>query len=571
MSMHRSSYQSHGDVNRLSRINVHSSYTDQIESLHSDHSTSGRTGRLSEYSALLDHYRYWGLNNDAYDVADADIQQKILEAKKSSVTYTYTYTILFIIGILLIIIGGISYQRRSAALSVVLPPVIIIPDIFCSKLEFIVNSTNIHHESIHPDLSTCTKSSHHTYTNIYNTSLLHPPVSSCLVAALTMVYDKLTNTFHNQPTVSIRTSQFGSINSIVQTNPLYTPIQTQYSIHDDDSQSYMSSFYSYYYDSQSVSDSTTSTAYIPCQYTRLIKSLLSLGYIPGETLFAAPYDWRRAAPDLHKSQFIEPLQQLIEYAVTTNNRRVRLLSHGAGTDYTLYFTQHMTDKWLHKHIKHMVALDGDMAGNREYSLPIVTGLAIQAQRVLPLPPEQMISIWQSMTYLIWKLPVYIHTPLQDTPVVDTPSKFYTTSNRYDMSEMLARVGANDLSLTLKNYSHHQQYSIPRINIHVILPTHVPILETYVFVDDDLLTLPSVMYTLNDNRSALHQLVNTWQNKLNSSTNHNNIHINVTSVIGATRQLLPASSVAFDVIERLIDSSHHRHRITDHQRMKKSAH
>ena len=103
-------------------------------------------------------------------------------------------------------------------------------------------------------------------------------------------------------------------------------------------------------------------------------NLKPYGYVPGENLFGAPYDWRYAADGLDEVGYFTRLKALVErvYNDTAANAsrtgrspRVTLMGHSQGTSVMHSFLLRMGPGWKDTYIKGMVAL-----------APVYTGVAL---------------------------------------------------------------------------------------------------------------------------------------------------------------------------------------------------
>lgn len=96
------------------------------------------------------------------------------------------------------------------------------------------------------------------------------------------------------------------------------------------------------------------------------------GYVRGESLFGAPYDWRLAPLD--NPYWMVRMRELVESASERNGgRRVVLIVHSLGNLYTWHFLRSMTREWREQYIDSYLALAAPWGGAVSAVLAVVTG------------------------------------------------------------------------------------------------------------------------------------------------------------------------------------------------------
>ncbi|KAL4333953.1 hypothetical protein GQ457_07G024810 [Hibiscus cannabinus] len=158
--------------------------------------------------------------------------------------------------------------------------------------------------------------------------------------------------YRNAPGVETRVPEFGSTDSLLYLNPNLKQL----------------------------------TAYM----APLVDSLEEIGYVSGETLFGAPYDFRYGlAAEGHPShvgtKFLEDLKDLIEKASASNGGKpVILLSHSLGGLYVLQLLNRNSPCWSQRFIKHFVALSAPWGGTVQEMLTFASGNSFGVPLVDPL-------------------------------------------------------------------------------------------------------------------------------------------------------------------------------------------
>jgi len=83
-------------------------------------------------------------------------------------------------------------------------------------------------------------------------------------------------------------------------------------------------------------------------YHQLIEKFKGVGYVDGQNLFGAGFDWRQTPED----KWVENVKNLVEQAYEKNNNtQVVLVTHSMGGPYSYYFLMCQTDEWIKKYIK----------------------------------------------------------------------------------------------------------------------------------------------------------------------------------------------------------------------------
>ncbi|XP_057727972.1 lecithin-cholesterol acyltransferase-like 1 [Arachis stenosperma] len=235
----------------------------------------------------------------------------------------------------------------------------------------------------------------------FDSSVLLSPFTKCFADRMMLHYNQDRDDYFNTPGVLTRVPHFGSTSSLLYLNPRLKYVTE-----------YMAS---------------------------LVNSLEKLGYIEGETLFGAPYDFRYGlAGEGHPcevgSKFLEDLKKLIEEASASNGgKEVILVSHSLGGLFALELLNRNDPSWSRKFIKHLVALSAPWGGAMDEMLTFASGNTLGVPLVDPLivRPQQRSS--ESNLWLLPNPKVYGH----HQKLLITQNRSYSA---HDMPDFLRDIG-----------------------------------------------------------------------------------------------------------------------------------
>ena len=93
----------------------------------------------------------------------------------------------------------------------------------------------------------------------------------------------------------------------------------------------------------------------------LVKYFVALGYRRGDTIRAAPYDFRLAPHS--QADYFRRLKLLVEEMfIRSGSVPVTIISHSMGGLFGLYFLQQQSDQWLSRHVKLFIPLNTPWRG-----------------------------------------------------------------------------------------------------------------------------------------------------------------------------------------------------------------
>mmetsp|Transcript_98577 Transcript_98577/g.147763 ORF Transcript_98577/g.147763 Transcript_98577/m.147763 type:complete len:431 (+) Transcript_98577:2-1294(+) len=219
----------------------------------------------------------------------------------------------------------------------------------------------------------------------------------CFIAELEQTFTD--NTFYNTQGVDIRTIDFGGVHGI-------------------DYLAYTSS-----------GEPINSTDYM----APLIANLEAAGYVVGENLAGAPYDWRRTTdPENWNSD----LKALIEQLYNQNGQTaVFILCHSMGNLEFAAFMETMDQSWKDQYVAGFISAAAPWSGASLAIRALVSGLEI-SKGIITIDAHKIAALVQTFGSVVWMVPT--ESLLGDEPVVITD----TTSYSYQQfSQLFADIGA----------------------------------------------------------------------------------------------------------------------------------
>lgn len=250
----------------------------------------------------------------------------------------------------------------------------------------------------------------------------------------------------------------------------------------------------------------------------LVDSLEELGYIDGETLFGAPYDFRYglAAPG-HPSQvgtkFLNDLKSLIEKASISNGGKpVILVSHSLGGLFVQQLLSRNPSSWYKKYIKHFVAISAPWGGTVDEMLTFASGNTLGVPLVDPLlvRDEQ-----RSSESNLWLLP--------NPKMFDPQMSLVITSNRsysaHDMTDFLKDIGFPEgvYPYQTRILPLIENVEAPEVPVTCVIGTGMRTAESLFYRDGNFDEQPEISYGDGDgtvNMVSLLALQSLWKDEKN---------------------------------------------------------
>ncbi|XP_077217238.1 alpha/beta-Hydrolases superfamily protein [Tasmannia lanceolata] len=299
------------------------------------------------------------------------------------------------------------------------------------------------------------------------------PLTKCFAERMTLYYDPQIDDYRNAPGVETRVPHFGSTQALLYLDPHLKHITT-----------YMEP---------------------------LVNSLEQLGYIDGDNLFGAPYDFRYGLasgghPSLVGTQFLQNLKELIENASASNGGKpVIVLSHSLGGLFVLHLLNRNPSTWRQKFIKHFIALSAPWGGTVQEMLTFASGYTLGVPLVDPLLVREE---QRSSESNLWLLPSKF---FGQTPLVITPNRTYTAS---DMPQFIEDIGFERgvYPYTSRILPLIEELVAPQVPVTCIIGGGIKTPETLFYGEDGFNKQPEVVYGDGDgtvNMVSLLALQSEW--------------------------------------------------------------
>lgn len=209
-------------------------------------------------------------------------------------------------------------------------------------------------------------------------------------------------------------------------------------------------------------------------FAAIVSSLLKIGYVRGQNLLGAPYDWR-LSPNYLPGYFTN-LQSMIENAYAVNNSKVAIVAHSMGTLFFLTFLQTVSQEWKDTYILNFVAASPPWVG----AVAAIQSLTAGYDFSIPYLPPSSAKIVQrtfASNYFLMPYPEFFG----DTVLVQTPTKNYTAN---DYEELLTDLGIS------------QYYDVWNLSYNLANPYQPPGVDTYCLYGYNVTTVQQETYTNN---------------------------------------------------------------------------
>ena len=150
--------------------------------------------------------------------------------------------------------------------------------------------------------------------------------------------------------------------------------------------------------------------------------MVSEGYVRGESILGAPYDFRFAPHSL--TSYFDALKQLVERTYLENGfERVVLVAHSMGGLYAQYFLRAQTDEWKERYVRAMVSISAPWSGSALMAQAYVSGFTFNIPRFFldPLEIRHQQRTAEPAPLLLPSRPAFS----SDDVIVSTPTRNYT--------------------------------------------------------------------------------------------------------------------------------------------------
>ncbi|XP_012688613.1 group XV phospholipase A2 [Clupea harengus] len=339
--------------------------------------------------------------------------------------------LLKVLQLFVLLAGLTSYtEGRSLKCSSAKPcsdrtPVIIIPGDLGNQLEAKLDKPSVVHYI-------CYKKTNEYFTLWLNLELLVPVAIDCWIDNIRLIYNCTTRTSEAPVGVEIRVPGFGKTDTLEYLDP--------------------------------------SKRGVGMYFFAIVQGLVNDGYVRGDDIRGAPYDWRKA-PNENKAYFLA-LQQMIEEMAHKAGRPVALIAHSMGNVYTLYFLNQQPQAWKDKYIETFISLGPPWAGvaktlrvvasGDNNQIPVISSLKIRQQQ-------------RTAVSTIWLFP-NANTWPADQVLIQAPTANYTVQ---DYQRFFQDVGFPDgWEMRKDTEPLVSALEPPRVSMHCLYGSGVPTPELY---------------------------------------------------------------------------------------------
>lgn len=229
---------------------------------------------------------------------------------------------------------------------------------------------------------------------------------------------------------------------------------------------------------------------VPAYYKIVIDSLRAAGWVVGETMFGAPYDWRFGG--VRVDTYFTDLKNLVENAFNINNKRVNIYAHSMGPSVVLYFLNQQTQAWKDKYIRSFICVVPVWSGNVVSVWNAIGGLDCKAAWGADCPGAEgalgkffLREVGTNLPGMYWTFPLPGKGADdgswdRNEVIIKTPSKEYTA---YDMTKLLTDLG-------FERQSNMQKIVAGSLTNFLSNP---PMVDTYVYYGSEVKTPSKFVY------------------------------------------------------------------------------
>ena len=310
-----------------------------------------------------------------------------------------------------------------------LSPIVLIPGLAGSQLQAKLSKQSSPHYFCYKHLD--------WFTIWLNVEEFWPYIVDCFAVNMMLRYDPASGAFSNAYHIEIRVPGFGNTSTVE------------------------------YIDTDRV---------IGKYFYGLVDSLAREGYVRGENIHGAPYDWRLAPDSLRKLGYYNKLRNLIEKTYNNNrNTSVTLICHSLGCPTILYFLNtEVSKEWKDKYIHHLITLAGAWGGSILTIKSLISGSNFMIPTIAPLSlrlPERTLP---SNYFLLPSKEVFDI----DTPVVTVGDMDYTLT---DINQLFTNLNISNANTIWKQVSSlNKGFSDPKVPVYCIFGNSVPTGEKLIY-------------------------------------------------------------------------------------------
>eukprot|EP00696_Hemimastix_kukwesjijk_P019821 gnl/Hemi2/9209_TR3204_c0_g1_i1.p1 gnl/Hemi2/9209_TR3204_c0_g1~~gnl/Hemi2/9209_TR3204_c0_g1_i1.p1 ORF type:complete len:453 (-),score=115.34 gnl/Hemi2/9209_TR3204_c0_g1_i1:774-2132(-) len=328
--------------------------------------------------------------------------------------------------------AGLDFLAANKGANLTLQPVILMPGLGGSALE---------NKLVNDDVPFWYCSRNSDWERVW-LALENIVVQDCWIHNLNLTYTTATNNYSSPAGVSIRVVDWGGTSGIDYLDKLF-------------------------------GISVGITTY----YADMIKSLVAAGYVIGENLRGAPYDWRLPADVRDGQGLFLQIQTLIEQTYAANNNTpVHIVSHSMGGMETWYFLSKQTQDWKDQYIKSWIPIAAPWDGAPKALRAMVSGdnFGMQVGNMSLIDLMKFRTIIRNAGGVTWMIPTVEHW--NDSVFVTTPQRNYTAS---DFAQLFTDMGS---AISIGMWDHTKNLTgnlhIPNVTLHCIIGVDLPTETSY---------------------------------------------------------------------------------------------
>ena len=155
--------------------------------------------------------------------------------------------------------------------------------------------------------------------------------------------------------------------------------------------------------------------------------LVSLGYVNGHNLRAAPYDFRLAPHS--QSELFKSLKTLVEDTYVKNsNQRVVLLAHSMGGLFAMYFLNQQPKRWKDHYIKTFISLNTPWTGTAKMLQVLASGYTSGIKYLDPWVFRAVQRSHETNLYMLPSSGISEYDWKPNEILMITPRRNYTVAN-----------------------------------------------------------------------------------------------------------------------------------------------
>jgi len=207
-------------------------------------------------------------------------------------------------------------------------------------------------------------------------------------------------------------------------------------------------------------------------FSLIVAKILPYGYVRGQNVHGAPYDFRKAANE-HMDYF-EKVKNLIETTYTNNgNIKVLLVTHSMGSIMMSYFLNNQTQAWKDKYIRSFISVAGVWGGTARAVKVFAVGDNLDSWFL-----NEKNLLWERTNpSLAWLMPAKQFWS-DDEVLVETENKTFTRTN---LGEYFTAMGEPNMASMVEDTKDLLAgFPAPNVEVYCTHGSKVPTTERVVY-------------------------------------------------------------------------------------------